>query len=161
MTAAAERALLREYLVTAARLRESFTSICDKAAGLLPMSADRIDMLTNEDDVIVVAFLKRFEQYEDCLNRTIKTISQITEYGKVEGLTALDIGRRAEKFGIVNERAWGDAVRARNALAHEYPLRPDKRAEQINRAWASRGTLETTWQGIERFVAHKGLIDDA
>ena len=124
------------------------------------MAEDRIDALERMDDITVVAFLKRYEQYEDCLNRTLKTISQIMEYGKVERLVAVDVGRRAEKFGIVEETAWGEAVRARNALVHEYPLRPDKRVEQVNRAWAARETLEATWQGITKFVVDEGLIDE-
>ena len=130
------------------------------ATSLMPMTEDRIDALERVDDITMVAFLKRYEQYEDCLNRTLKTISQIMEYGKVERLAAIDVGRRAEKFGIVEERAWSEAVRARNALVHEYPLRPDKRVEQVNRAWAAQGTLEATWQGINRFVADEGLIDE-
>lgn len=160
MTAAAERRLLAEYLSTAARFRVSFVAICDRSIELMPMGEDRIDRLGQDDDVLIVAFLKRFEQYEACLNRTLKTISQIVKYGKVERLVALDVGRRAEKFGIVDERRWGDAVRARNALVHEYPLRPDKRAEQVNRAWDARDTLETTWQGICRFVEEEHLINE-
>jgi len=160
LTAAAERRLLAEYLATAARLRHSFTAICTRATPLMPMTDDRIDRLDGDDDVTIVAFLKRYEQYEDCLHRILKTISQIMEYGKVERLVAIDIGRRAEKFGIVDEKPWGDAVRARNALAHQYPLRPDKRAEQVNRAWQARDTLEMAWQGIVRFVAEESLIDE-
>lgn len=142
------------------RLRKGFLAIFELAITLMPMTEDRIDSLDRMDDVTVVAFLKRYEQYEDCLNRTLKTISQIMEYGRIKRLLAVDVGRRAEKFGIVDEAAWGEAVRARNALVHEYPLRPDKRVEQVNRAWAARETLEAAWQGITRFVADERLIDE-
>ncbi len=118
----------------------------------------RIDTLVGLDDIAVMAFFKRYEKYADCLNRILKTISQIMELGKFERLTSVDVARRAEKFGIVDEQPWGDAVRARNALVHEYPLRPDKRAEQVNRAWDARDTLET-WRGILRFVEQERLTN--
>lgn len=126
----------------------------------MPMTAERIDCLGEDDDLVMVAFLKRFEQYEDCLQRLLRTVAQLVELGKVEGLSALDVARRAERFGIVDADLWSDAVRARNALAHQYPLRPEKRVEQINRAWDARGTLEIAWSGITRFVTQQGLIDD-
>lgn len=81
------------------------------------------------------------------------------EHSKVERLTSVDVTRRAYALGIIDdEKTWADAVRARNALAHEYPLNPVKRSEQLNGAWAQREVLQATWVAIQRFVEIEKLL---
>lgn len=161
MTQDQEQALLRQYLATCARLHAGFGRAAAAAEQLMPLGADRIDDLSYEDESAVLSFLKRFEQLEDALNRTLKLLSRAMELGKVERLTAIDVTRRAHALGILDsDKIWADAVRTRNALAHEYPLDPVKRAAQVAAAWASRITLNTTWAAIQRFVADERLLDD-
>jgi hypothetical protein len=156
-----ERDLLNEYLASCRRLHVGFDETSTQVAALMPIGADRIDTLATADETLVLAYLKRFEQFEDALHRTLKAISRIMEYGKIERLTARDVTRRAHALGILaSDKVWADAVRTRNALAHEYPLDPVKRAAQVAQAWASRETLNTTWAAIQRFVAEEGLLDD-
>ncbi|WP_076068134.1 hypothetical protein [Sphingomonas montana] len=157
MTQDQERRLLADYVETCRRLDAGFRRSCDQVAPLMPMSADAIAALPAEREDHVLSFLKRFEQYADTLNRTLKTIAQIMELGRVERLTARDIANRADKFGITDADLWSEAIRTRNALAHEYPLRPDKQAEQINAAWRAHDTLNTTLAQIEIFVRTEGL----
>lgn len=157
MTAAEERALLCEYCETNARLQTGFRASIGHSAPLMPMTAERIDQLPLDDESRLLAFLKRFEQFEDALHRTLKAISMVMEYGKIERLAARDVTRRAFNLGILpNADICADAVRTRNALAHEYPLNPGKRAEQVNAAWSTRETLLTTWAAIQHFV--EGLL---
>ena len=159
MTGEGEKALLAEYLATCARLHSGFANTAGHVERLMPMTVDAIDVLPIDDETRILAFLKRFEQLEDALNRTLKAISQIMEYGKIERLTARDVTRRAYVLGILDsDKVWADAVRTRNALAHEYPLNPGKRVEQVNAAWASRQTLDITWAAIQRFVEVEGLL---
>lgn len=159
MTAEEEKALLREYFAACERLNSSFGFSVGLVGAWLPMTADRIDRLDIEADTSLVAFLKRFEQFEDALHRTLKAISKIMEYGRIERLTPVDVTRRAHKLGILDSaETWANAVRARNALAHEYPLDPQKRADQVNTAWAARTTLTETWQSIQTFVSKEGLL---
>lgn len=159
MTEEGERALLREYLDTCARLSAGFNETADMVGPSLPIGPDEIDKLPTRQETSVLAYLKRFEQFEDTLNRTLKAISKIMEHGKIERLTSVDVTRRAYALGILDsEKMWADAVRTRNALAHEYPLNPVKRAEQLNAAWAARETLDLTWESIGRFVQIKGLL---
>ena len=102
---------------------------------------------------------KRVEQFEDSLGRTLKTISKLMEHGKVERLASVDVPRRAGALGILADQdVWADAVRACNALVHEYPLDPAERANQLNTAWAARDTLATAWAAIQRFIEAKGLL---
>lgn len=159
MTRAEEQALLREYLDRCARLALGLERSVERVGGLLPITAEGMKLLSIEDEDIVLAFLKRFEQFEDTLGRTLKAVDTIMAYGKVERQTPVDIARRAWALGILDsERVWGDAVRARNTLVHEYPLRPEKRAEQVNTAWTCIAALKTTWAAIQRFVDVEGLL---
>ena len=139
MTGVEERALLRQYLETCARLHEGLARAAEAADPLLPITAESLDTLPVGQENALLAYLKRFEQFEDALGRTMKTISQLMELGRVQRMTARDIANRAELLGIIDRAdLWADAVRIRNALAHEYPLRPDKRARQVNAAWGAR-----------------------
>ncbi|MGI4878589.1 MAG: hypothetical protein ACRYG4_14000 [Janthinobacterium lividum] len=159
MTKAEEQALLREYLASLTRISSAFDRAITTVAALMPMDAARIDDLSMDDDTNVMVFLKRFEQFEDTLNRTLKAISKIMEHGKIERLTSVDVMRRAYHLGIIESQdIWADAVRARNTLAHEYPIDPVKRTNQVNVAWNARETLRTTWQSIQRFVENEELL---
>ena len=161
MTAEGEQALLREYLATCERLYSGFVVSIASVAPLMPIGPETIDSLPTADENNVLAFLKRFDQFEDALNRTLKAISTMMEHGKIERLTSVDVTRRAFQLGILaSEKVWADAVRTRNALAHEYPLHPEKRADQVGKAWNSRETLNVTWAAIERFVREEGLLGD-
>lgn len=161
MTRVEERALLRQYLEVCERLTDGIARAAEGAAPLLPIAPAAFDTLSLADENTILAFLKRFEQFEDALHRTLKTISQLMELGKVERLTARDVANRAEKFGVIlSAEIWADAVRTRNALAQEYPLDRDKRARQVNDAWEARDVLDSTWQAIQAFVEREGLLDD-
>nr|WP_277998482.1 nucleotidyltransferase substrate binding protein [Sphingomonas liriopis] len=150
---------MREYRETCARLAVGFEDTAARVAAIVPLSAATIDRLPVADETIVLAYIKRFEQFEDALHRTLKAISKIMEHGRIERLTSVDVTRRAHALGILDdEKTWADAVRARNALAHEYPLNPQKRAEQVNVAWAMRDTLNHTWAAIVRFIDEEGLL---
>ena len=159
MTEIEEIALLTEYLASGARIHAGFQQSAAIAAAFLPVTVDNIDRLSPSDETAVLAFIKRFEQFEDLLGRTLKAISKIMEHGKIERLTSRDVAHRAWALGILtDERSWSDAVRSRNALAHEYPLDPAKRAAQLNNAWNARETLTTTWASILKFIKVEGLL---
>ena len=159
MTEIEEIALLTEYLASGTRVHAGFLQSAAIAAAFLPVTALGIDRLDPGDETAVLGFIKRFEQFEDLLGRILKAISKIMEHGRIERLTSRDVARRAWALGILaDEKTWSDAVRTRNALAHDYPLDPAKRAEQVNNAWNARDTLTTTWASILEFIKVEGLL---
>ena len=116
--------------------------------------------LNDDEHVDILAFLKTYEQLEDTLGRTLKTIAILMQLGRNERLTQRDVAYRAVALGILEDaKAWADAVRVRNELAHEYPLRPDKQADQVVKAWASSDTLFVTADAIRKFVDQEGLLN--
>lgn len=151
--------MLREHLNTVTRLSDRLALLRDRLSALMPINADRMRALDPDTDVSVLAFLKTFEQFEDTLGRTLKTIAMLMQFGKVERLTPRDVAQRAAALGVIDDpRVWADAVRVRNELAHEYPLHPDKQAAQVNAAWDKSGVLFDTQQAINNFVERERLL---
>jgi hypothetical protein len=159
VTREGEIVMLREHLATVTRLSDRLALLCDRLSPLMPIDADRMRSLDAESDVGVLAFLKTYEQLEDTLGRTLKTIAMLMQLGKIERLSARDVAQRAAALGVIDDpKVWADAVRVRNELAHEYPLRPDKQAAQVNAAWAKSEVLFATRQSIDKFVERERLL---
>lgn len=160
MTREGEIAVLAEHLATCERLESGLVRVRSRIGQLIPLDADRMRSLTDDEHVDVLAFLKTYEQLEDTLGRTLKTILMLMQLGKIERLMPRDVAYRAVSLGILgNGKDWADAVRVRNELAHEYPLRPDKQAGQVNKAWEKSDTLFGTAAAIRTFVAQERLLD--
>ena len=160
MTRDGEIMVLSEHLATSDRLASRLTTVRARIERLIPLTADSLSTLGEDDDINILAFLKTFGQFEDTLGRTLKTIAILMHLGKVERLAARDVALRAVALGVFDDaKAWADAVRVRNELAHEYPLRPDRQALQVNAAWDKSGTLFETAQAIAAFVKREGLLD--
>ena len=159
MTREGEIAILREHLETCKRLESGLARVRSRIEVLIPIDADRMRSLSDDEHVDVLAFLKTYEQLEDTLGRTLKTIAMLMQFGKDERMQPRDVAYRAVSLGILaNGRDWADAVRVRNELAHEYPLRPDKQAEQVNKAWKKSATLFRTADAIRNFVEQERLL---
>jgi hypothetical protein len=151
--------ILREHLATVDRLVDRLTAVRKRIASLVPMSAERLKSLDSDQDLSILAFLKTFEQLEDTLGRTLKTLAMLMELGKSERLAARDVAFRAVSLGIITDgKAWADAVRVRNELAHEYPLDQAKQAGQVNAAWDKSDTLFETARSIHAFVERERLL---
>ena len=159
MTRDGEIFILREHLATCERLASTLVKVRERIDALMPISADGLRTLTVDAHVDVLAFLKAFEQFEDTLGRTLKTIAMLMQFGKTERMQPRDVAYRAVALGILDDgKAWSDAVRVRNELAHEYPLNPGKQAEQIAKAWEKSATLFDTARAICDFVERERLL---
>ena len=159
MTREGEIAVLREHLATCQRLEAGLVRVRARVGEVMPITADRMRALSDDEHVDGLAFLKIYEQLEDTLGRTLKTIAMLMQLGRDERMTQRDVAYRAVALGILEDgRSWADAVRVRNELTHEYPLRPDKQAEQVNKAWAKSGTLFETGLAIRNFVDRERLL---
>ena len=159
MTREGEIIVLREHLATCERLGDRLDKVRARIASLIPMTAERLATLDVDADINVLAFLKTYEQFEDTLGRTLKTLAMLVQFGKREPLSARDVALRAVSLGVLDEgKPWADAVRVRNELAHEYPLQPAKQAAQVNAAWDKCDTLFDTARAIVAFVDRERLL---
>jgi hypothetical protein len=159
LTRDGEIVVLGEHLDTCRRLGDRLALVRRRIQDVMPMTPDRLQSLDDDRHIDMLAFLKTFEQFEDTLGRTLKTIAMVVQFGKTERLTPRDVALRAVALGILDDgRAWADAVRVRNALAHEYPLDPRKQTDQVNGAWDKSQTLFDTARAIADFVEREGLL---
>lgn len=159
MTREGEIVVLREYLATCERLAARLVRVRTRIEHAMPITAERLRSLDEDDDIDVLAFLKTYEQFEDTLGRTLKTVALLMQFGKTERLQPRDVAFRAVALGIFEDgKAWADAVRVRNELAHEYPLNPGRQSEQINAAWEKSATLFATERAIGHFVERERLL---
>lgn len=159
MTREGEIVMLRENLATAGHLGDRLVEIRARIDGLVPMLPERLRSLAGEEHIYVLAFLKTFEQLEETLGQTLKTIAIMMQLGRIERLAPRDVALRAVALGVLADgKAWADAVRVRNELAHEYPLEPTKQAAQVNAAWDKSETLFDTARQITAFVERERLL---
>lgn len=159
MTREGEIVILREHLAVITRLTARLGEVRARIEALVPMTEERMRTLEGEEHLWVLAFLKTYEQCEDTLGRTLKTLAMLMQLGKTERLQPRDVALRAVSLGILEDgKAWADAVRVRNELAHEYPLQPGKQAHQVNAAWNKSETLFTTAAAINAFVERERLL---
>lgn len=159
MTREGEIIVLREHLETCDRLAASLRKARGRVEALMPISAEQVRSLDDDAHIDVLAFLKTYEQFEDALGRTLKTIAMLMQFGKTERLQPRDVAHRAVALGILEDgKAWADAVRVRNELAHEYFLNPGKQAGQINAAWDKSATLFATARAVAEFVERERLL---
>ncbi len=159
MTRDGEITVLAEHLETCARLESRLVLVRRRIETLIPISTDRMRSLDDDSGIDVLAFLKTYEQLEDTLGRTLKTIAMLMKFGQNERLSPRDVAFRAVSLGIFEDgKAWADAVRVRNELAHEYPLNPAKQAAQVNSAWDKSATLFSVAKSITDFVERERLL---
>jgi hypothetical protein len=159
MTREGEIIVLREHLSTCQLLARRLHEVRALLEARMPINAAAVRELESASHIYVLGFLKTFEQFEEALARTLKTIAMLLQFGRIERMTARDVALRAVSLGIILDgKAWADAVRVRNALAHEYPLNPGKQAEQVNAAWEHSATLFRTVDEIEQFVERERLL---
>jgi hypothetical protein len=159
MTREGEIVVLGEHLDTCRRLADRLVLVRRRIEDIMPMTVDRMRSIDDDRHIDMLAFLKTYEQFEDTLGRTLKTIAMVVQFGKTERLTARDVALRAVALGIFEDgKAWADAVRVRNELAHEYPLHPGKQTQQVNNAWDKSATLFQTARAIADFIEREGLL---
>lgn len=127
MTRDGEIVVLREHLTTCERLENGLKRVRSRIEGLIPIGADQMRSLSDDEHVDVLAFLKTYEQLEDTLGRTLKTIAMLMQLGKNERMMPRDVVHRAVALGILEDgKAWSDAVRVRNSRTNIRCVRTSK-----------------------------------
>lgn len=119
----------------------------------LPLSASGSQEVTQEQDIYIAAFLKRFEQFEDLmLKRIVRPLVSLLSDEPDQPRT-IDSLMLLEKVGAIeNADRLVAIVNLRNRLVHEYPMSEKLRTERINAAYASAPTLLNEYSRLEAFV---------
>lgn len=146
-----EREALTDLIAALAVLADSARS--DRALlGEAPADLSAFKMMSPLQQALCRSVLKCFEQLEDALARTVRTILKMLGY-RLKGLSPLDIANLAANVDLVeDEKSWFEIVNLRNELVHEYPDDEAMRFERLSKVLAALPFLFDAIERVERAV---------
>lgn len=117
---------LTQTLLACRTLRARLEKEAGQVAHLFPIPPDRLDSgsgsaLSDLEDSLTTAFLKRFQDMVDVLSRRLmRSIAQMSGEDTA-ALLARDIANLMEKIGIITDRdQWLSIIALRTAIVHDY-----------------------------------------
>lgn len=121
---------------------------------VLPLNAERLRSLDDEQVAIIDQFVGRFAKLQDAMGtKLLPWVLELTkEQGNLEAY--LDKLNRLEKIGAlpsVNE--WLELREMRNAFAHDYPEDSELQAAILNRAFSTADRLIEILQHVTKFAS--------
>lgn len=137
------------------RLDALLTALAEDEAALGPPPVTLADVqgLSPARRVASRALLKTVEQLQDQLARLFRLLPRLTLVDTT-GWYAQDHANYAEKLGILEDGlGWGDIVRLRNRLVHDYPLDPTAQLDALSDAVAAVPVLRSAADAGRIFIA--------
>lgn len=137
------------------RIRIAVDNIKDK----VPVSADQITHLTNEELSFFELYASRFSKLQDFIGSNLFTAILDHVGEETETLTFIDKLNKLEKLQVIDSaNEWMKMRQIRNILAHEYPDRPEITAEIFNNAFSYGPMLLDSLEKIKIFLKTRNLI---
>ncbi len=156
--AAALAAALNKCNSIAVRLRKAQHDI----GHWFPMSGHRLSGLDDFGADRVEALLKRVENLQDLLARSVFRALLILQGEDVVPLLARDVFNIMEKIEVIEStKQWLDLSKLRHQLAHDYPLDEDEAVGRVNDAFAAIDPLVETLERVKDYVARKSWLNEA
>ncbi len=117
----------------AERLQYAITQLSHK----FPLSAVKIDHLTNEDIAVLELFTSRFAKLQDFMGTKLYPLFlKIVEQEDIDSTTFIDKLNKLEKLRIIDSaHKWKEMRNTRNHISHEYPNDPGLAATHLNAAY--------------------------
>jgi hypothetical protein len=137
--------------IHASRLRLAMS----KLDALIPLSADFVTNVTEENLFVLELFSSRFAKLQDLMGA--KVFAAVLEWSEEPGYypSFLDKLHVLEKVGAIsNTQLWSELRQTRNALSHEYPDDPGQMAKYFNRAYELAGYLLQCYEQIKLYIQH-------
>lgn len=120
-------------------------------AGLMPLDADTIDGLGDQDSAWLDQFLYRFSKLQDAMGERLFVDGLLLLGEDFRDKPFIDALNRLEALALIPGRAWWQEVRElRNQVAHEYPDRRDEQAAATNAIYVEGARV---LQVLDNFVA--------
>ena len=102
------------------------------------MTAESIDLLTDEHVQDIDQFILRYTKLQDTMGTRLFTSILNYLYEPVDNRPMLDVLHRLEKLGLIDSIVmWQEVRLVRNRFAHDYANDPEKNAAQLNIAFES------------------------
>ncbi|MFO7448023.1 MAG: hypothetical protein R6W90_16795 [Ignavibacteriaceae bacterium] len=124
-----------------------------KMKAFMPLSAEKIQKLSEDEIEHVDQYLYRFAKLQDVIGEKIFA-SLLSFLGEETGKKSfIDIFNRLEQLDIVhNYDKWIKLRLLRNELAHEYEDDPEMNAEKLNSIYNLKNDLEKYFHDIKIYL---------
>ena len=153
------RDLVAEALAMTDRDLEQLLWLQPIVSDLLPVSAAGMQEMPRERLVEIDAFLKRFENAQDIVQRRLFRAVLMAEGESIRGQPAAEIADQLQARGALASAAqWKALAELRNRLSHDCPLDPDIQASRINAVNDAVPVLVDTVDAVKRYVDRQGLL---
>jgi hypothetical protein len=130
------QAIFLQNLDVAQRMARNLERSRKQASAVLPITAETVGKLTEQEIDVFDLFLARFGKLQDFLvSKLFRSVALASLEDIHSDVSILDMLRRMEKFGIIDSAdSWLQLRLLRNAFAHEYLTDNAAIAENINKA---------------------------
>lgn len=149
------QAIFLQNLDAALKMARNLERSRKQASAVLPITADTVDELTDEEIDVFDLFLARFGKLQDFLvSKLFRSVALASLEDIHADVSILDMLRRMEKFGIIDSADdWLQLRMLRNAFAHEYLTDNAAIAANINKAFELEPLLTTAITRAESYFA--------
>ena len=139
-----EAQIIKQALTAEARTRTSLDHALKRLQSLLPISGDGVTHLSEDETLLVDAFLKRFENVLAVATKQVFRALLLIEEEDYRRMSQAEMLATLERWGVLaSAERWLAAVAARNRIAHEYPEPPEVSASHLNDAFAAASDVLT------------------
>jgi uncharacterized protein YutE (UPF0331/DUF86 family) len=147
------RTFVQQSLASLTGCQARLTRSVDQLASLLPIPADALADLTPEQQDLIDAFLKRFEQVLITLQDQVFRGIALLEGHDPGSMSRRDLVELMERVGALDSATrFRDQIALRNRLAHTYPHDPARQAMILNAAYAAAADLLATAARSEQLI---------
>lgn len=146
---------MEAFIATAERHHKHLQWAMKKMINMVPLTANSIENLSEENFAILEVFVSRFSKLQDILGKKIlPAILQLTEEPG-EYPTFIDKLNRLEKIGAIESvQEWKALCDIRNKFTHDYPDDPSLNATVINEAHHAAKILVDLYVKVKIFIAN-------
>lgn len=130
-----------EGVLRAERLLTRLREIIGEAEQLIPLTAERLAVLNDDDRRTFDVYLKRFQDAYEAGKGLFRSGLLLAGLGWPK-LSYLSLVNEAERYEVLpSAAAWLDVMDARNSAAHEYAMNEARQAALLTEAVAQGGVL--------------------
>ena len=130
----------------------------NKNRALFPMTAERIENLTDDQEESIDALILRYSQCVSMIQDQIFRGIAYVEQEDLSDKSNRDKSLLMEKLGAIKSADdFGTAAILRNKFSHHYPEQNELRIERLNLVIEEAGFVIATFEDITRFLRRKGF----
>ena len=149
---------LENELRSAHRIAQRLERSLESTRRLIPLDANAIKKLTDEDQEKIDALLLRFVSLASMIQDRIARSVLLLEEENLTNASRKDMRLMLEKLGALREeREFGIIVELRNLIAHTYPEDLDRQAQIINTVHLRGPDLIEAFKDMKNYVSRKFL----